>query len=121
MPNLENAPDPVPFETVVTSTGAEHELTRENTTIFQYLGKLAIYDHIFITPENSLRPLYIWRFRPADGQPEEAYEDVKKKAQEHKCQNLENLSEIGDNDIEVYVLHAKDGMGDTVPDWEVDE
>ena len=30
------------------STGEEFEATRDNTTLFQFFGHLAIYDHVFI-------------------------------------------------------------------------
>lgn len=121
MPNLENAPDPVPFEVIATSTGGEYELTRENTSIFQYLGKLAIYDHIFITPEEINHPLYIWRFEPTTGDETQNFIQVKEKAVEHDSQVLLNLKEISEQDIEVYILHAKTGMGNTLPDWNQDE
>lgn len=118
---MSNPEQPPSFETIRTSNGAEYELNRDNTGVFQYLGHLAVYDHIYITPEQAPHPLYLWRYEPASGREVDYFHFIKPKAVENHCEILLNLQVVADVDVDTYIEHAKEAMGDTVPDWETDE
>ena len=116
-----NNPEQLPsFEKIRTKAGAEHELTRDNTAVFQYLGSLAVYDHIYVTPEN-VRPIYLWRYEPESGKEADFFHFIKPKAIENDCQTLLNLQKVSDKDVEKYVEHAKRGLTDEAPNWGAQE
>lgn len=100
----------------VRSNGVEHELTRDNAFVFTHLGKLAIYDHLYVKTGGS-NAVYLWRFAPSTGQEVSLYHHIKPKALENDCQSFLNLKEVNEKDIETYVRHATEDLKDTPPEW----
>lgn len=55
-------------EPILTLQGAdeEYELRRDNTTLYTFLGKAALYDHVFIvTDPEEPTGFYMWNDHPA--------------------------------------------------------
>lgn len=107
---------PEPFEKIRAIDGTDYELTRDNTRIYQHLGRLAVYDHIYITPE-EMRPMYLWRYYPQNGKETQLFNFIKPKAIEDRCETFLNIKEVAESDIDAYIKHAVDDMGNCLPDW----
>jgi hypothetical protein len=57
-------PEEEPRLKLTLSSGGEFYATRDNTTLFQFFGRLAIYDHVFIeTGMEDSTPTGIYLFQ----------------------------------------------------------
>jgi hypothetical protein len=60
-------PEEEPRLKLTLSSGGEFYATRDNTTLFQFFGRLAIYDHVFIeTGMEDSTPTGIYLFQNQD-------------------------------------------------------
>ncbi len=104
-----------PFEKVRAS-GKEHEMTSENSSVWTHLGKLAIFDHVYVkTEENGV---YLWRYAPMDGKESSFYHHIQQKALDNNCKALLNMDEVEDKDRETYIRHALKDLNDLPPEFE---
>ena len=86
----------------------EYELNRDNTSLYTYIGRAALYDHIYIETPNGA---YQWRYDPLKGTESEQYNYLKQKVIENECPLHLNLKHQDDYDVEIYMQHAE-------PDWD---
>lgn len=90
----------------------KYELNRLNTTLHTYLGRLAIYNHVFyadIHEEEVQESFYIFNFQ-------DAYEPIATYMVENDYTLVLNQTEISSNDQEAYIRSATRGVGDTIPE-----
>jgi len=91
--------------------GDYFELKRHNTEIFRFLGKFAIFNHIYHAPDDEESVLYLF----------EEVEQIKKLVQyliERKFPLHENIIEPLITDIETYIEMALDQLSDDIEDFE---
>lgn len=102
-----------PFFRIGTGDGEMHEVNQDNATVYNHLGRLAIFDHVFVTlSENS--GVYVWKHNPA-------YEALAARAVENACILHLNLQEVSEVDMKAYMRHVTADLesSDTIPEnWE---
>lgn len=95
---------------VINTNGERHEMTRDNTSLFNHLGRLALYDHLFVIfPDET--GVYIWSTNPS-------YEQLAALAVEHECIMHLNLQAVAEIDERNYLKHHTGDLKefDTIPD-----
>lgn len=81
--------------------GEDHELHRWNTSLFNYAGELACYDHVFVVTEDTDETQSGWYiFQTA-----EAYEELGVFIVENDFPAHTGLLEICDMDVEAWESH----------------
>lgn len=94
--------------------GQEIEATRDNTTLFTHIGRLALYDHVFIVlDEEENRGSYIFQINPA-------FEGIADFMIANEYPMHLNLREVADCDLEAYDGMIKGMVGDIdtlPPEW----
>lgn len=78
----------------VNAGGERHEANAENTSVYQHLGNLALYDNVFVQISDK-SGIYIWKHN--DG-----YEDIATSAVEHGATLHLNLREVSEIDLKAY-------------------
>ena len=82
----------------ITINGERFLATRENTTLFQFFGRLAIYDHIFIeTGMRDSTPTGAYLFRDLEVWEDMADYIVANEYPQHVC-----LTEVAECDIDAF-------------------
>ena len=95
---MENSPEPI---IELNLNGEKFEATRDNTTLFQFFGRLAIYNHIFLEmgrEDDKPMGAYLFSDHPVYPQLEElivAYEFPQHLA----------LREVGECDVDAWNRH----------------
>lgn len=95
---MENSPEPV---IELNLNGERFEATRDNTTLFQFFGRLAIYNHIFLeTGEDSQYPIgaYLFSDHPA-------YPELEELIVAHEYPQHLALREVAECDIDAWERH----------------
>lgn len=86
----------------------KHEITPENTFVFHHLGKLALYDHIFIALLEEQGGAYIWN-------DDENYPSLLDYCEAGDAVIHSNLRSVADCDQEAFMRHHTQDI-DTIPD-----
>jgi len=84
------------------------EANTENTSVWLHVGHLAVYDHIYITVDEA-RVAYVWN-------DESHYQALLKAAIAAKAEIHANMREAAERDVDAYMRHHTEDLGDTVPD-----
>jgi len=91
-----------------------YELTRQNTTLFTFLGKLAIYNHAFyadVKDDEVSESFYIFSHH-------QAYQTIHDYMVEKEYPAVLNQVSVSAVDQEAYFRSAVAGIGDTFPsEW----
>ena len=93
-----DSPEDEPVATIKTANG-EYLLTREDTALFTFLGKLAVYNHIYhcsVVEGEVDTSFYIFSFTMG-------YKDLVKYMKENKYPQHINMTEVGSCDIDAYL------------------
>ena len=96
--------------------GEQVEARRENTTLYTFLGQLAIYNHVFVvTKEDSERPgFYVFK----DNNVFDEMADYMLKNQYPAHINLLSVAECDKNAYDNHIKSMCADIGDSVPeDW----
>lgn len=110
---MENPPEPI---IELNLNGEKFEATRDNTTLFQFFGRLAIYNHIFLEMgEDEKAPFgaYIFSDHPT-------YPDLEELIVAHEFPQHLALREVGQCDVDAWERHTFDDVrsADTFPaEW----
>ncbi len=107
-------PEREPVINLNVEDGASFELNRLNTSLFRFMGRLGIYNHVFyhdIHEEEVQTSFYIFRFAPQ-------YPLIEKYMLENQFTIHDNMTTISETDIRAYesALHKTVGDVDHVPD-----
>lgn len=106
-------PESEPFANINLPNGDKVEMTRQNSSIFTFMGRLAVYNHVYYSGETEEdRPFYVFSFVGG-------YKDLFKHMKKNHYPAHLNLDEVSSTDIEAYERAALSDLGDTIPDgWE---
>ena len=90
--------------------GENIELDRSNSSLYLHLGRLAIYDHLYV--EHPQGGIYFWRHN-------EHFDSLLDGAVDAKCTVHFNLQEVSKADEDAYYSHAMADLGDYPPEgWD---
>lgn len=92
--------------------GEVHEMTPENTSLFQHIGKYALYDHLFVVLAED-QGIYFWKHHSS-------YEGLAVAAVEAGAPLHLNIQEPSQFDVNNYMRHVTKDLStaDTFPeDW----
>lgn len=101
----------------LTLGGEDFHMTRENTSLFTFLGEAAIYNHIFFEHKREQRKLigtYLFAANPA-------YVQLKEFIEEHSYPQHINMLEAAQCDVDAWNSHYLNDLNDisSVPEeWE---
>jgi len=109
-PNLDNENEPRAHLNI---PGGEKEIHRGNARLYTHLGRLAIYDHAFISGDDYNSGFYIFNFVGG-------YDELKAFMLRNDFPAYLNQTEVAQGDIDAYDRIIQKDMGDFdgVPeDW----
>lgn len=89
-----------------------YELNRLNTTLHTFLGRLAVYNHVFYTDiheEEVQESFYIFNFEPS-------YPQIEEYMRENDFTQVLNQTEVSSGDIRAYIRASTRDLGDTIPE-----
>lgn len=92
----------------------EVDVDSDKTFVFQHLGGLAVFDHIYFVygdedGEEGKNGCYIWN-------DSRIYPDALKGAEEKQAVFHKNLRSVGDSDVDAFMKHHTTDLGDTPPE-----
>lgn len=107
-------PEEEPSVRLAIDGGRIYELDRTNTSLYRFMGNLAIYNHVFYAQieENEVQDsFYMFNTTPA-------YPQLEKYMVENDFTVRNNLTEVSSADQEAYIRSAIQDLGaaDTIPD-----
>lgn len=105
-------PENEPVVNLVVNGESEYELNRLNTTLFTFMGRLAVYNHIFyhdIHEEENPENFYIFSYQ-------QGYPEIVRYMAENDFTMVLNQTEVSVTDQEAYMRSVTRGMGDTIPE-----
>lgn len=108
---------PAPFESVKTRDGEEHEVRSDNTSVFTFLGKWAMFNHIYIGVDGEPDGIFIWEKDPMSGRSIDMYDFLMPKAIENGCKAFLDAPEPEAVDFDAYTAYASVDIGDFPPDF----
>jgi len=107
-------PDDEPIASIETPRG-DYELGRENSALFTFMGKLALYDHIYycdVQEQEVNESFYVFSFA-------KGFKKLAKYMMENSFSAHLNMTEVGSGDVEAYLQASLADLrkADHVPDW----
>lgn len=102
------------FAKITFGDGEKVSATRDNTTLYNHFGELALWDHVFITKdaEEGIGG-YVWAQQPPDNP---AYIALAPLAVENGCELHLNIKAVPESDVESFNKAATKDLGDYLPD-----
>jgi len=90
-------PDDEPQAKIVTNNG-EYLLNRENSALFTFMGRLALYDHIYYcdTEEPDINSFFIFSFT-------QGFKKLSKYMMDNSFSAHLNMIEVGSGDVDAYI------------------
>lgn len=87
------------------------ECRRDNTSLYTHIGRLAVFDHVFVTfqEEESVKGIYVWENN--DG-----FKSLAQDALNNRCEAHLNLDKVNEFDVQNYMEQATQDLGDTFPE-----
>lgn len=104
--------EPIHFGNLNLPDGEKLKVTTENTILYNHLGRLSLFDHLFIQIEDD-KGLFIWAQIPPDNP---NYLALAPSAVEHGCELRLNIREVAEGDREMFEKHSITDL-DEAPDW----
>lgn len=101
--------DDDPVMRIETSAGDELEMRRENTKLYTFLGKLAVYDHIFHNVSKN-EGVYLFNFV-------NEFPAMREYMIRSKYPAIINMVEVPEHDINAYVRSAMGDIDEIPEDW----
>lgn len=92
--------------------GEKLAVTTDNIRLYQHMGRYAVYDHLFVTVNES-EGLFIWAQQPPDNT---NYTMLAPLVVENQCEMHLFIREPNKHDVETFERHAIGNLDDT-PDW----
>lgn len=103
-------PESEPFANINLPNGEMVRMTRSNSSIYTFMGRLAVYDHVYYAGETEEdRSFYVFSFVGG-------YRELLKHMKKNKYPAHTNMTEVSRSDIEAYERAALADLGDTIPD-----
>lgn len=108
-------PEDEPVVNLTVNGESQYELNRLNTTLHTFLGRLAVFNHVYyhdIHEEEVQESFYIFQDQPG-------YPEIAQYMVDNGFTMVLNQSEVSVTDQEAYMRAAMRDLGDTLPEeWQ---